>query len=174
MAKIDWIWSLFNQKVDSKSKKLNKRSKRWLQCLLKERNSQLNDQKVNLYWKSWFISKKSIYIKKVDQILSLLIYFQSLFVIIWTQFNQFCRHNCFGFQQFGSKMLIKWWFESNFSQNLALGWFNCLSLIVLKKWEPFKRRVWVVVLTLSKVCKKKNLILFLFNQCLLSLSSKIQ
>ena len=42
----------------------------------------------------------------------------------------------FGFQDFGSKILIKWWYESDFSQNLAIGWFNCLSLelkgIILK------------------------------------------
>ena len=46
--------------------------------------------------------------------------------------NQFCRNHSDSEDKFGSKKLIKRWFKSDLSQNLALSWFNRLSLIQSK------------------------------------------
>ena len=99
----------------------------------KDQKSQLKD------WKSpyndpnsRFISKKSIYIEKVNQIWPLSIKidlksnFYNLFTICWDR----CRHDELkSNDDFWLKKLIKRQFESDLKQNLALGRLNCISLI---------------------------------------------
>ena len=73
------FWSLFHLNWPNLIYFGLKGQKRWLQCRLKDLKSKKKIKKVNLYWKSIFILKKSIYIKKnIDQIWLLLMYFQSL------------------------------------------------------------------------------------------------
>ena len=70
-------------------------------------------------------------------------HFQFIFSISFDQFLNFWYDLetiqlifcdiCFGFQEFGSKMSIKWQLGSDSSWNLALSWFNCPSLLCYMK-----------------------------------------
>ena len=51
------------------------------------------------------------------------------FYIIRTQFSWFRHDDWFGFQDFGSKKLVKSRFNHDLSQNLSLGWLDRLSLV---------------------------------------------
>ena len=49
-----------------------------------------------------------------------------------SQFNWFCHNDLDLDDKFGSKMLIKWWFDHNLSWNFSLGQFNHLRLLILQ------------------------------------------
>ena len=46
--------------------------------------------------------------------------------LIGTSFNQFCHNDLDSHIEFESKILIKWWFKSNLSQNFTPSWFSRL------------------------------------------------
>ena len=100
----------------------------------------LKDQKWQLY--SWLKEANSIEKDKIYQIFQLNLIFstdQSIFDLFWSLLNfstksrhniiDFCREHLDSDDKFGSKKPIKWRFESNYSQNLGLNRFNCLSLV---------------------------------------------
>ena len=96
----------------------------WLNNLLKIEKVNLNIEKVNLYWKvNLFVDFRSI-----------LIYFRlksidfELFHLFFSCCNQFSRDYLDFNDSFRSEMLLKWWFKSDFKQNLAQGPSNCISL----------------------------------------------
>ena len=53
-----------------------------------------------------------------------------LFNLFFSCWNRFCCINLKFNDDFGSKMLIRWRFESDFKRNLAQGWSNRISLLV--------------------------------------------
>ena len=136
LIKLDQIWSLFWLKD----------WKRW-PCCIKDRKSWLKDQKCH------FISKKSIHIEKVNQILSLLLYFWSLLINfklfnwIWKQYNQFCHDNLDSNAKIRSKKLIKRRFESDFKWILSQSRSNAIVSQPFNEhrtlklfWKPIKFR----------------------------------
>ena len=65
-----------------------------------------------------------IFLIKIDQF--------GTFGSFFSFWNRFHRHDLDFNNDFGSKILIKWRFKSNFKQNLAQGRSNCISL---KHWR---------------------------------------
>ena len=92
--------------------------------LIKRSKKSIKRSKSWIWWKSLKIQYTLTFSIKFNHFLYIFSINFEIFDIIRTQFNQFNWADCFGFQEFGSKMLIKWPFKSNSSQNLALGWFN--------------------------------------------------
>ena len=117
---VDFYFNLISISFRLKSNKFDqfliKQLKKMHSILIKISKSRLKD------WNSQFIYVFSISLNQ----------FQN-FDIIRTWFNWYRRADCFGFQEFGSKMLIKWWFESDSRQNTSLSRFNRLNLAV---WYP--------------------------------------
>ena len=72
--------------------------------------------------------QKLIYIDFFDHFWSLSINVE-LFYQIWIRLNRFRRSNLIRFQEFGSKMSIKWQFKFDSRENISLSRFNPLSLV---------------------------------------------